>query len=1001
MNPNSAAGPDGMNGKFFQSCWDIIKIDLLAVVQSFFCGHTMPKCFSRTRLVLLPKVDHPNKLTEFRPISLSNFTNKIISKLICSRFATVLPGITSINQTGFVRGRSITENIMLAQEIIHGIKKPNHGDNVVIKLDMAKAYDRVSWSFTCLVLRRMGFCETIIDMVWRIMANNWYSVIVNGTRHGFFHSTRGLKQGDPLAPALFILGAEVLSRMMNKLFHNHSFHGFYMEKRGPQINHLSFADDVIVFSSGKKKSLQLIMKTLSKYEQVSGQLINRDKSHFMVHPETSQFTIARINKVTGFNQEGTPITYLGCPLYVGRQRILYFSNMVAKVVSRIRGWQSKILSYGGRATLVRYVLQSLPIHLLSAVSPPKTTLKQIQSITADFFWGWKNERKKYHWSSWKNLSYPYEEGGIGVRQITDVCKSLQFKQWWIFRSKTTLWGNFLRAKYCQRANPIIKKWDTGQSLIWKNMMHNKLIAESYIQWRVNSGTCSFWWDDWLGIGPLANYRLESNRANNITVSQFLIEGQWNIDMINQIAPPQLVQTILTTQIDYNEHIPDQAIWKLTSGGEFTCSTAWNLVRQSKAKNLINSLIWQKNIPFKCSFHLWRTLRGKLPTDEKIITFGHDPSDCHCCHDPGPDSIEHIHVAGHFARNIWQYFSPSLGIRHQTQPLRSLLLHWWKQKYRNEAQKLWPPTWRNLISLMEVCTHEINITKVNWSRPQLGVLKINTDGSALDNPGRIGAGGIVRNDLGNLIFAFATPLGYGTNNQAEIEAAYLGLKWAKENGQHHIVLEVDSELLIRWIKQQAKPPWNLFQSILKLSINCGQWLDNAEDIAEEAVGFFQAQFHETVVPTQFDILKHVPSMISNEQNEELVAAPTKEEVKQAVFGLNSTSAGGPDGFTGLFFQTCQDIVGDEHLQYASGQLINKNKSSVYLHDRVDEEEFRKLYYEGEKRAPGMERKLLSFGGRAILLKHVLQAMPMHLISAVDPPSFVIEKLHKIFAGVLLG
>ncbi|XP_059294842.1 uncharacterized protein LOC132047883 [Lycium ferocissimum] len=77
---------------------------------------------------------------------------------------------------------------------------------------------------------------------------------------------------------------------------------------------------------------------------------------------------------------------------------------------------------------------------------------------------------------------------------------------------------------------------------------------------------------------------------------------------------------------------------------------------------------------------------------------------------------------------------------------------------------------------------------------------------------------------------------------------------------------------------------------------GQWLGNEKEVAKEAVGFFQAQFHETVVPTQFDILKHVPSMISNEQNEELVAVPTKEEVKQAVFGLNSASASGPDGFT---------------------------------------------------------------------------------------------------------
>lgn len=188
MNPNSTAGPDGMSGNFYQSCWGVIKVDLLKVVQYFFCGNAIPKYFSHSCLVLLPKVDHPNKLTDFRPISLSNFISKIFSTLLTLRLAPILPSLISENQSSFVKGRSISKNIMLAQEIIHEIKKAKEGDNVVIKLDMAKAYDRVSWSFTCMVLRRMGFGKIFIDMVWRIMSNN---------RYGFFHSTRGLKQGDP------------------------------------------------------------------------------------------------------------------------------------------------------------------------------------------------------------------------------------------------------------------------------------------------------------------------------------------------------------------------------------------------------------------------------------------------------------------------------------------------------------------------------------------------------------------------------------------------------------------------------------------------------------------------------------------------------------------------------------------------------------------------------------------------------------------------------------
>lgn len=146
-------------------------MDLLNVVHSFFCGQTMPKYCSHACLVLLLKINNPTKISEFRPINLSNFTNKIISKILCLRLAPILPGLIFKNQSGFVKGRSISENIMLAQEIIHQIKKPIIGDKVVIKLDMAKAYDRVSWSYISLVMRKMGFGENFIDMVWRIMSN--------------------------------------------------------------------------------------------------------------------------------------------------------------------------------------------------------------------------------------------------------------------------------------------------------------------------------------------------------------------------------------------------------------------------------------------------------------------------------------------------------------------------------------------------------------------------------------------------------------------------------------------------------------------------------------------------------------------------------------------------------------------------------------------------------------------------------------------------------------
>ncbi|KAK6780085.1 hypothetical protein RDI58_022269 [Solanum bulbocastanum] len=200
-----------------------------------------------------------------------------------------------------------------------------------------------------------------------------------------------------------------------------------MNDQGPQINHLGFADDIIIFTSGRRHSLKLIMHTLKTYERISGQLVNRAKSHFFLHSNAFKTTCDRIRKYTGFYHKEALISYLRCPIFLGMPKIVHFSDIINKVVNRITGWQPRMLSYEGKVVLIKHVLQSLPIHILSATTPPSTTIKQIQQIMADFFWGWRNDKKKYHWASWKNLSFPYSEGGIGVKLMKDVCQAFQFK----------------------------------------------------------------------------------------------------------------------------------------------------------------------------------------------------------------------------------------------------------------------------------------------------------------------------------------------------------------------------------------------------------------------------------------------------------------------------------------------------------------------------------------------------------------------------------------------
>ncbi|KAL0301641.1 UNVERIFIED_CONTAM: LINE-1 retrotransposable element O protein [Sesamum radiatum] len=265
MCPDSAAGPDGFSALFYQVTWDIIAQDVTAAVQDLFCCTPLPKSFKATSIALIPKVPNPCSWTDFRPISLCNVSNKICSKIMNNRLSMILPGIIA-PQSGFVGGRLISDNILLAQELIHSIGDKKRYDNVVFKLDMAKAYDRVQWRFLYQVMRKMGFNEKWIQLITNCIEHCWFSVLINGDKAGFFQSSQGLRQGDPISPSLFIIVAEFLARDLDRLFQQNPALE-YCNKGGMDINHLSYADDIIIFSNASRRSIRKLVDFLARLSE--------------------------------------------------------------------------------------------------------------------------------------------------------------------------------------------------------------------------------------------------------------------------------------------------------------------------------------------------------------------------------------------------------------------------------------------------------------------------------------------------------------------------------------------------------------------------------------------------------------------------------------------------------------------------------------------------------------------------------------------------------------
>lgn len=262
MNPTKAPGPDGAHAKLYQKCWDIIGEDTVRVCLGILNHKESMEPINNTLIALIQKTKEPKRMAEYRPISLCNVIYKIIAKSMANRMKRVFDTVIALNQSTFVPGRQMTDNVIAGFECIHALNNKRRGKtgHIALKLDMSKAYARVEWTFIEEMMKCMNFSEEWTNKVMQCISSVSYSILINGSPQEEFRPSRGLRQGDPLSPYLFLLCAEGFSTLLKREESLLNLSGFQINKHCPILTHLFFADDILVFLKAKKNKHPILSK---------------------------------------------------------------------------------------------------------------------------------------------------------------------------------------------------------------------------------------------------------------------------------------------------------------------------------------------------------------------------------------------------------------------------------------------------------------------------------------------------------------------------------------------------------------------------------------------------------------------------------------------------------------------------------------------------------------------------------------------------------------------
>ncbi|KAL2231095.1 UNVERIFIED_CONTAM: hypothetical protein Sindi_1703900 [Sesamum indicum] len=511
---DNAPGPDGYSSGFFKAAWLV---------------HT------------------PMTVGDFRPISCCNVLYKIIAKLLVKRLSGVLDNTISPCQGAFIPGRSIGDNILLAQELLTGYNQD------------------------------------------------------------FFAGARGLRQGDPLSPYLFVLIMEVFHLGLQQTIEQDMQFSYHW-KEPTKIFQLGFADDLLLFCKADLDSLRLLKMGLHRFADWSGLRLNIHRSHVIIS-RSAQGWKDQILAVMGFQEGQLPMRYLGLPLLSSRLTINDCQPLLLKIDARINGWEGISLSYAGRIQIIKSVLSAMSTYWASAFILPKTVTKQIEKRLRNFLWK-----------------------GNYTSGYAKMCR-------------TSIWVEWLKHGRL-RENSIWRINEKGGSWGWRKILHLRRSILPMPEFIIGEGNSFFLWKDpWHHLGPLITRFSRGPRLLGLDKSaklQVVIdEGQWQWPLITDLECMEIIYTL--PQIHGGD---DRINWRFPAGRPTTQSLYRLFSPPGPNVGWYSLLSGSLKIP-RHNFILWLAIQEKLPTTDK--PWMNHLGGCILCDEGNAETHTHMFFRCRFSR----------------------------------------------------------------------------------------------------------------------------------------------------------------------------------------------------------------------------------------------------------------------------------------------------------------------------------------------------------------